>query len=207
MAQITDYQSLKDNMEEWLNRYDLTNTLGTFIQLAEAKFNRKIRVRDMLARAEATSAEGYIPVPTDFLQDYSLKLETPTPHEEIRYVGADEAKKIKAAGPTGDVLYYSIVGSTFELIPDPDEDVDVELIYYAKIPALSDSNTSNWLLVKSPDLYLYGALLEVGPYLKDDERIPLWAAAMESTMEDMRMESERGMRSTTQLNSRMRSFG
>ncbi len=207
MAQITEYQSLQDFMEETLNRYDLTAALPTFIQLAEANFNDDIRHPLMLTRSEASSDEGYIPVPTDFLQDYSLKLETDTPHEEIRYVGADEAKRIKATGLTGDVLYYSIVGSSFELIPDPADAVDVELIYYAKIPALSVSNTTNWLLTKRPDVYLYGSLLEVVPYLKDDERVQLWSAARQRGIDSLNAGGERMMRSSTQLNARMRSFG
>jgi hypothetical protein len=204
---ITDYTTLKEAVADWLNRADLTTQIPTFIQLAEAKFNRELRVRDMLVRAEASSDEGYIPMPTDFLQEYSMKLETDTPHQEIVYVGADEAKKIKATGLTGAVQFYSIVGGTFELIPDPVEPVDVEMVYYAKIPALSDSATTNWLLSKSPDLYLYGALLETVPYLKDDERLQTWFGARQQIMDGMSNESERSMRSSTQLNMRMRSFG
>ncbi len=204
---ITDYATLKAAVADYLNREDLTTQIQTFIQLAEAKFNRELRVRDMLIRSEASSDEGYIPMPADFLQEYSLKLETPTPHTEIVYVGADEAKKIKATGLAGDVRYYSIVGNTFELIPDPVDAVDVELTYYAKIPALSDSATTNWLLTKSPDLYLYGALLETVPYLKDDERLQTWYAARQQVMEAMVAESERSMRSSTQLNMRMPNMG
>lgn len=204
---ITDYTTLKEAVADWLNRADMTAQIPVFIQLAEAKFNRELRVRDMLARSESSSDEGYIPMPADFLQEYSMKLEAATPHQEISYVGADDAKKIKATGLTGEVRYYSIVGNTFELIPDPAEQVDVEMIYYAKIPALSDSATTNWLLTKSPDLYLYGTLLETVPYLKDDERLQTWFGARQQIMEAMSMESERSMRSSTQLNVRMRGFG
>ncbi len=84
---ITDYATLQAAVADYLNREDLTTQIQTFIQLAEAKFNRELRVRDMLIRSEASSTEGYIPMPADFLQEYSLKLETPTPHTEIVYVG------------------------------------------------------------------------------------------------------------------------
>ena len=51
-----------------------------------------------------------------------------------------------------------------------------ELYYYAKIDALSDSNTSNWLLEYFPDAYLYGALSHSAPYLKDDARLQVWSS-------------------------------
>ncbi len=160
----------------------------------------------MMVRSEATSDEGYIAVPSDFLEVHSLTLEDDIPHVPLQYIGADEAKDLKAQDYSGD-MKYSIVGGSFELIPDPPEDRDFELIYYAKIPALADDNTTNWLLTKSPDLYLYGTLLECAPYLKDDERIPLWAAAVTSTMDDMMMESERSLKPRAALRARMRSFG
>jgi hypothetical protein len=39
-----------------------------------------------------------------------------------------------------------------------------------KIPALSDSNTSNWVLASHPDVYLYGSLAEAFKYSMDDEQ-------------------------------------
>ena len=52
---ITDYASLQAAVADYLNREDLTTQIQTFIQLAEAKFNRELRVRDMLIRSECPS--------------------------------------------------------------------------------------------------------------------------------------------------------
>ena len=92
------------------------------------------------------------------------------------------------------------------MLPAPTADVDLLLTYYAKIPALSDTITTNWLLTKSPDLYLYSALLEATPYLKNDERLQVWATARQQVMDAMRMESERSMRQTVQLTARRRGY-
>ncbi len=56
------------------------------------------------------------------------------------------------------------------------------MIYRKVVPALSDANTSNWLLACAPDAYLYGALLESAPYIKDDERIAVWTAGLVSVI-------------------------
>lgn len=203
---ITDYATLKAAVADYLNREDLTTQIATFVQLHEAKVNRELRVPQMMVRAEATSDAEYIPVPADFLQDYSLKLESATPHADLAYIAQTDAKLYKSQGLTK-TLYYTIVGNSFELIADPAENVDVELIYYGRIPALSDSNTTNWLLTSHPDLYLYGALLESVPYLKDDERLQTWFGARQQAVDALTLAGERRLRSSTQLNSRLQSFG
>jgi len=65
------------------------------------------------------------------------------------------------------------------------------LVYYARIPALSDSNTSNWLLDYSPDIYLYGALMQSAPYLQNDERITIWSSLYLKAIDDLEISNQR----------------
>jgi hypothetical protein len=95
--------------------------------------------------------------------------------------------------------YFSIVGNQLEVIPSPDTEYSAELTYYAKITALSDANTSNWLLAYAPDLYLYGALLEATPYLKDDERLVVWGQLYIASMEDIVVADQRASVATTPI--------
>ena len=48
---------------------------------------------------------------------------------------------------------------------------------------LSATNSTNEVLTEAPMIYLYAALLEAAPYLKDDERVPMWVAAFEQAAE------------------------
>jgi hypothetical protein len=41
-------------------------------------------------------------------------------------------------------------------------------------PLLDDVVQTNWLSEYAPQLLLYGTLLEATPFLKNDERIPVW---------------------------------
>jgi hypothetical protein len=212
---IATYTDLQSSVADWLNRSDLSAVIPTFIQLAEAKFNRELRTRDMLTRSEAISQNEFVAMPTDFLEAFSLELnyvDTP-PQQPLTYVGPAEAKVLKAnhiapdsySGGAGAVRYFTIIDGAFELLPAPISNVDLLLTYYAKVPALA-SNASNWLLTKSPDLYLYSALLEAAPYLKNDDRIAVWAGARQKVIDDMRIESERASRPTTQIAARRRGF-
>ncbi len=61
----------------------------------------------------------------------------------------------------------------------------ISLVYRQGIPPLSDAQPTNWLLDKAPDLYLYAALLEAEPFLRNDGRVPLWKAALEEALGDL----------------------
>jgi hypothetical protein len=206
---LATYSDLKSTIADYLNRADLTSVIPTFITLAEAKFNRELRLRDMLTRAECVSDNEFVALPIDFLEAYLLELNMTNiaPQMPLTFVGPNEAKTLKANKIINKVRYFTLIDGAFELLPSPQADTDLLLTYYAKIPALSDSQTTNWLMTKSPDLYLYSSLLEATPYLKNDERVQIWAAARQQVMDAMNIESERSMRQTTQLAARRRGFG
>ena len=84
-----------------------------------------------------------------------------------------------------------MVGTEIEVYPSPDTSYTGEIIYYSKVPALSDSNTTNWLLTLSPDIYLYGTLIQSAPYLRDDERTAVWATLYTRMVSDMNVSDER----------------
>jgi len=89
-----------------------------------------------------------------------------------------------ADGATGQPQYYQIEGGNLVLSPAPDSDYSVKMVYHAKIPALSGSNPTNWLLTKYPDLYLYGSLVEAVIYTNDVELLPIWQSKADAAIED-----------------------
>lgn len=205
---ISTYSGLQTAIADYLNRTDLTSVIPTFISLAEAKMNRELRTRDMLTRISVNPSTEFFNVPADFLEDYSLEFDmgTASPRQSLEYVGQREAEILKANKVSGNTRYYTIMDGQFNLIPSPQSATALILIYYAKIPNLSVTQTTNWLLTKSPDLYLYSSLLEAMPYLKDEQRIAVWSSARAQVMDAMKEESERAMRPTTQLVARKRGF-
>ncbi|NCV21747.1 MAG: hypothetical protein EBV45_07325 [Chloroflexi bacterium] len=51
MATITTYTTLQSTIADYLNRADLTAQIPTFIQMAEADMNTRLRTREMIVRA------------------------------------------------------------------------------------------------------------------------------------------------------------
>lgn len=208
---LGNYTELKAAIADWLNRADLTSQIPDFIALAEARFNRTLRTRDMIVRQVATTNNEFVPVPNDWLETYQLEL-PPQASSGVRtplqYISPNEAAVYQASEMAGKTRYYTIIDGLFELVPKPAAGSTVTLtaVYYAKIPALSSSNATNWLLIKSPDLYLYQSLAAAAPYLNNDDRVATWLTLVGQSMEDMRMESERAMRSQTSLVAQRRGF-
>jgi hypothetical protein len=90
----------------------------------------------------------------------------------------------------GAPFYFTIVGNQIELAPTPNDDIDIEVLYRANIPALAD-NTTNWLLTAAPDLYLYATLLEAAPYIQNDERLSVWGSAVALVIDQLNMLADR----------------
>ena len=68
--------------------------------------------------------------------------------------------------------------------PTPDAAYTIEMVYRQNIPPLA-SIGGNWLLTMAPDVYLYAALLESAPYIKEDARIQTWGLGFTSALADL----------------------
>jgi len=206
MAAITDYDTLQAEVAAWLNRADLTAEIPGFIQLAEASMNLVVRNNEMIARETSTCDNGYVNMPANWLETISL-MTTGSPPRVLEFVRNEDLNHVRANEVSGVPRVYTILNNKFFMFPEPTSDLTVEMQYYEKIPALSDSNTTNWLLDKHPGAYLYGALAQAEPYLKNDERLVVWANLYSAVLEAMRMASERAKYPQGNLHKRRRTFG
>lgn len=197
MPAITNYSTLQSAIADYLNRADLTSQIPMFIQFVEADLNTRLRCREMVVRATTTSDEEFVELPPDFLQALNLQIvggKTP-----LRYVTLDEADQIKAAQIYTQVVVYTIVDDAIELVPAPATNVEIEMVYYQKVPSLSNVETTNWLLMKSPDVYLYGALVHAAPFLMDDQRVNTFASFYSQRVEALNLDSDRAVHSGSPL--------
>lgn len=169
------YATLKTDIAAWMHRSDLTAQIDTFIDLFEARANRNLRVPEMEVRSITTLEAEYVALPSDFLEVRNVQLNA----DRVLLLEYASPQKIDAMRlVTGDPRYYSVVGNEMQFSP-PALDSEIEIDYYAKIPALSDSNTSNWLLDSNPDYYLMGALYEASLYTQDASAAQLAALVAE----------------------------
>lgn len=206
---ITNYGELKTAIGDFLNRSDLTSVIPTFIDFAESDFNRNLRIRQMVARAEAVIDTRFSAVPSDFIEAKDLVIVTGTPVTPLQFVTQQEMAQIRNTEITsaGKPKYFSIVGGQFEVCPTPDDEYDLEMSYFAKIDALENDSDTNWLLTDYPDLYLYTSLTHSAPYLKDDERTALWGSLANKVKEELIARDQSASYTGSTPKMRVRSFG
>lgn len=197
---LSTYTELKAAIADWLNRADLTAVIPSFIVLAEAELNRTLRVEDMVEREQTTLSEQYTLLPPGFREMKSLRvLTTPAYPMKNMLPAQEEEFRAKYGTTPGRPLKYKIIGDSFESVPAPNDSYCIEMAVYAAITSLSDDAPTNWLLTKHPDAYLYGALLQAAPYLKDDDRIPVWAGGLDRVKTAIKDENDRMVQSGSSL--------
>jgi hypothetical protein len=194
VTQIIDYTSLQAAVIEYLARDQdatLIVRIPTFIQLAEAKFNRQLFVRQMEQRSTAlvNTASGepeFISLPADFQSMRRVRLSSVTGKPCLEFKSGTQMDEYRFARSDlgGQPRYFTVFGEEIELAPTPNAAYTIEMVYRQSIPPLA-SNATNWLLEKAPDLYLYGALLESAPYIKEDGRIQIWALGLSAALNDL----------------------
>jgi hypothetical protein len=183
---LATYADLQTAIAEWLGRETdaaLLSRVPDFIRLCEAKLNRDLRSNRMEKRATAlvnmlSDEPEFIALPLDFQTMRRVRLNGVDGKPRLEFMSGAQADEFRtrAGNAPGRPQFFTIFGDEMELIRTPDMAYTLEMVYRANIPALANDNATNWLLTTSPDIYLYGALLETAPYIKEDERINTWAA-------------------------------
>lgn len=204
---ITTYAELKSAVADFLNRDDLTSTIDTFIDMAEAQLNRDVRHWKMEQRSTAQIDDQYLSLPTDWLETKRVTVKDTVPYV-LNLASRDQIEdyRLRGANVSGKPVYYAHIAGEIEMYPTPDATYDIELLYTQKIDALSDSNTSNWLLALAPDLYLYAVLMETAIYLRDDDRIAAYASIYQNKLAALNAESKKATVSGTGLKLNIRSY-
>jgi hypothetical protein len=183
---ITDYASLQASIASWLHRDDLTALIPDFIALAEERMSDVLDARLMEQRTVLNISGGvnYITLPDDLTEMRRFVLQT-DPKVVLKYVTPDEIDEDYGWSMTGRPLVFTVIGGQMQLAPIPDADYTAELTYQQRVPALSVSNTTNWLLISNPSIYLYGALLIAQPFIADDNRISVFAAFYKESVDSL----------------------
>jgi len=177
---VTSYSALKDTVASYLARSDLTDQIPTFIQFAEYRLRRELRIRQMLksVTTATVASDSTVELPSDFLEVRDFFV-VGNPAQALSYASPSAFTRSTRNTESGKPLSYTILANEFQLAPIPDTAYTVKLLYYSAPTLLSDSNSSNAFLANTPDLLVYASLIEAEPYLMNDARLQTWIAMYE----------------------------
>jgi hypothetical protein len=192
---LSTYADLVPAIASWLDRVDLTDRIPDFIALAEARFRDVLTDAARELRVTTTVDSSELTLPDDFSAIRSLVLtgatintwRVPQPLTQLSLIDF----QAKGGDFTDTPQYFAITASTLLVWPVPDDSYTATLVYQADIPALSDSNQTNWLLARRPDLYLRASLLEAEFFGWNDDRLPLIKSAVDEHLAELDLAGRR----------------
>lgn len=171
---IATHAELKTAIEKWLARSgdtQISDNSADFIVLAEGMLNfgtdeiNPLRVRDMETISSLTPSSGVVTLPSTFLEPRRV-VEKASVRRPLEYITPEMADYYYPDRASGLANHYTIIGSSLYTFPLAANDIEVE--HYRTIPPLA-SNDPNWLLTKSPDIYLRASLFQAAMFIRDDE--------------------------------------
>ena len=153
---IADYTDLLGLVAEYTGRDDFAHMFPRFVSFAESKMERQLRVGGMeTATTITTVAAGTVALPNNYMEMREVKDST----GRILDLTTLPASHWQHGPYSGTPETYGISGTTFNAIPKAIGTFSI--IYFARIPALTPSSSTNWLLTDAPLLYLYSVCVEV----------------------------------------------
>ena len=195
---LSTYDEMKTSIANWADRADLAQFIPDFIALCEARFNRELRLRSMEQKEYANTVGGQAnyALPTNYLQMREFRLNT-DPTVSMQYVSPEiyEAWNLGQGEPK----FYTIIANEIRIGPVPGGVYEMEMLFWRKFPSLSASTPTNWMLQNSPDIYLYGSLMEMEPFIQNDERTALWAAGYDRAVQTLQLQDDKDRHSGSAL--------
>ncbi len=186
MPYAMTYSSLVTTLEAYLQRHDqlVIDNIPQFVGLAQFRIPRELKLLGF--RSEVTGnlngttlTTGIMQKPSDWRKTIAFyvgtgldsNIHTPLFERDYDYVRTVYPDPTA----TGVPKFYSDANYEHWLIqPTPDTIYPFKIAYYSQLTALDDTHQTNWLTENVPDLLLYASLMEAIPFLKADERIPVW---------------------------------
>lgn len=193
MSAITDYASLMIDASEYASRSNIAHVFPRYLGMAEVKLNRALRVADMQVEDTITITDGDGTLPTDFLEAQEVRSPSNIPIRAMSLQQLTNAYRDQSGTPKG----YAIVGSTIKVRPTASG--DCAITYYGRIPALTPSAPTNWLLLKAPDVYLYAVVAEIAIAAQDAAKTQQAMQLLGLAIQGLQIEDERRRWGNSQL--------
>jgi hypothetical protein len=196
---IGNYAELQTAVANFMARSDLTSQIPDFITMAESRMSRELETREQEKRSQATLTAGdeYILLPNDFREVREVKINA-SPTRVLSYYSPSALDSMYSSNGQGMPEGYSIVGLEMKLRPIPDSAYTSEIVYIGSLPNISAVTTPT-LFIRSPDLYLYGALAEGYAYLLDEARAAQYDQKFTRILEEIKVDEQRSHYGTGSL--------
>ena len=171
---------------EYADRQDaeVVNNMDNFLKVVESKVNRKLK--DMEAETTiaipCVSGTFLYDLPTDYAGMRDLENENGETFHLRTPEQIDSLSDMSSAD-----RFYSVVGGKLQIYKSFTG--DLTMTYFPKVPALTSTETTNWLSDYAPDAYIFGLLVEINAFVKDKETAASWDGRFMTVLNEINIDS------------------
>ena len=193
-ASVMTYDSLVLDVQQYLERTDTAtiDKIPTFIMLAEQVIASQIKFLGNLnvASSAMSAANPVLDKPVRWHKTVSMNITVAGKRYPVLLRKYEYLRNYWPDSTAVDVpKFYCDYDYTHWLVaPTPASGYTFEVLYYERVQPLDSANQTNWFTQYAPQAMLYGSLLQAMPFLKNDERIPMWQAQYQQIIDTLKNE-------------------
>lgn len=173
---------------------DTIERLPTLIRLGEVRLARLLTTPSSETTETLVTVAGSqeVALPTDFDSARQLRLTDDEPNGyPLDFVTVNTLESYDYSGkPT----VWAKHGNTALLGPIPDAVYTLVLRYNARLEFLNDNNTSNWLLSRHPDAYVYMCSAVICQHNEDLDAAAMYLSQANAVIDEINREGQRRRR-------------
>ena len=195
-ASVMTYDSLVENIQSYLERSDpaTLEKIPLFIMLAEQIIASQIKFLGNLTvnTSNYVAGEAIVVKPARWHKTVSMNITVAGKRQPVLLRKYEYLREYWPDPAQTDVpkFYCDYDYSHWLVAPTPDQPYNFEVLYYERVQPLDSSNQTNWFTQYAPQALLYGSLLQAMPFLKNDERVQMWQALYQQTMDVLTAEDK-----------------
>lgn len=188
-----NYTELTNAAIAYADRQDVevANNMDVYMVLVEARVNRLLKTRKQSARAYTSTKDDteYYSLPPDYrgMRDVQLNNDTPNVDHDVLYLSYlnPEQMNMISGKPYGGSAYYTVIADQIQIYPKTSAGSTIEMVYYQQVPNLNATDSTNWLSIDHPDIYLAGLTAEIELFAKHYEAADGWYTKLEKLVDEL----------------------
>lgn len=190
-----DYNSLTEQIKQYSKRTDdfFISQIPNFINQAINRIYSEAKNIgfEKVVTGNLTQNNNITDKPADWKETVSLTLTNSQTVLQLRTLEFCQSYWQNPAA-TGQPVFYADFNnySSFYLAPTPDQNYQFRLIYLA-LPLFNPDVPTNFLTLRYPSLLLYASMLETIPFLKGDERVPVFESLYNRALQSINKDAEK----------------
>lgn len=193
-AAVMTYTTLVSDIKTYSERpndAELAAQIPRIILMAESECASDVKIlgTELVAHSEVFQGQNTFEKPTYWRETVSFSLIAPVRKQLLKRTLEYVRNYWPDASLESEPVYYAEYDyNNFLIAPTPDQDYDFELIYYARLNPLTDTNETNWMSVNAPQLLLFKCMYHAQLFLKNYDKADWWQAQYANALASLKLE-------------------